>query len=494
MSDIKIPPAITMKTLILTLSLLALVIASRGQVKSQWWDTIPQAEFQRIRPEYTDAFLNNPHKGTSTFQRFEGDPLYPDMRWDDSKGPTTFAPPAFPLQNEKYPPTRIAYCRWLWMILEPEQGKINYDIIDNALKAAAERGQTLRIRTQPYINEMLPDWYWKTGAKFDEAYFRENGMKVPDHNDPLYIKHWGNHIKALGARYDGHPNLESFDLAYGGNWGEGGGNATPETAAQLMEIYMNAFQKTQLLAMMDTDGGEYVAKKTDGTPIGWRVDCFGDLRRHKGVAPPELGLNWNHMQDFYPFQIVERGFTEHWKKAPVVMETCGTVAYWFEQGFDLDRIIEDGYKYHITSFMPKSVYIPEEWMEKILEFNKKMGYRFFIHNMLLPIRARTSETFEIKMVIDNRGVAPIYKNYQFALKFSQGNKAYIIPFRQDITKWLPGYNPFIEKLILPAALQPGIVDISCAIINEQQEAVVKLAIKAIDENHWHPLGVMEVVK
>lgn len=483
-----------MKSLVLLLIFMSVWTALPAQQKVRWWDTIPDAEVQRIRPEYTDAFLNNPHKGTETFQRFEGDPLYPDTRWDDSKGPITFKPAAMPLKNENYPSTRIAYCRWLWMVLEPEPGTIRYDIIDNALKAAVERGQSLRMRTQPYINEMLPDWYWETGAKFDELYFQEKGIKVPDHNDPLYIELWGNHIRALGARYDGHPNLESFDMAYGGNWGEGGGNATPETAALLMEIYKEAFPKTQLLAMMDTHGGEYVAKNWVDEPVGWRVDCFGDLRRHKGVAPSELALNWNHMQDFYPFQIVERGFTEHWKKAPVVLETCGTVAYWFQEGFDLDWIIEDGYKYHITSFMPKSVYIPDEWMDKIMEFNKKMGYRFFIHNMLLPIRSKPGGEIEIKMVIDNRGVAPIYRNYQFALKFSQAGKAYIVPFNQNITTWLPGYNPFIEKLTLPHDLQPGEVHISCAIIDEQQEAVVKLAIKAIDEEGWHPLGVMDMVE
>jgi hypothetical protein len=471
-------------------------LSSRSGVCQEiiWWDTLPNVKVQRIRPEYTDAVLNNPHKGTSTFQRFEGDPLYPTTSWDDSKGPTEFSELKPPLVNKNYPPTRISYCRWLWSVLEPEEGKIRFDIIDNALAAAKKRGQTLSMRTQPFIDEKVPAWYWKTGAKYDEEHFKKTGQKIPDHNDPLYIKHWGNHIRALGKRYDGHPDLESFDMAYGGNWGEGGGNSSDETAAKLMDIYVGAFKKTQLLAMMDTPGGEYVAKKIDRKNIGWRVDCYGDLRKRKGEAPAQLGLNWTHMLDFYPVELVNRGYSERWKTAPVVLETCGTVASWFEGGFDIDRIIHDGYYYHVTAFMPKSVRIPDEWMDRIMDFNEKMGYRFFIHNMILPTRIHAGDSIKTDVIIDNRGSAPIYKNYRFALKFKQEKNEWIVPLKQDITTWTPGYTPFTEQLRMPPGLKTGKVFVSCGIINDQQQAVVKFAIKTVDENNWHPLGVMEIVK
>jgi hypothetical protein len=457
-----------------------------------WWDTLPAVKVQRLRPEYTDEALRNPHKGTQTFQRFEGDALYPTSAWDDSKGPLEFPAPEFPLVNKNYPPTTMAYCRWLWSVLEPEEGKIRFDIIDNALTAAKQRGQTLGIRTQPFIGAMVPEWYWKTGAAYDVEHFKKTGVKVPDHNDPLYLKHWGNHIRALGKRYDGHPDLESFDMAYGGDWGEGGGNATAETAGKLMDVYLDAFQKTQLIAMMDTPGGEYVAKKTDRKNAGWRVDCFGDMRKHKGEAPAQLGLNWTHMFDFYPVELVNRGYAERWKTAPVILETCGTVASWYEGSFDLDRILHDGYYYHVTAFMPKSVSIPDVWMEKITAFNERMGYRFFIHNMLLPTRVHAGDSVQTDIIIDNRGVAPIYKKYTFAFKFTQGKQEWIIPLQQAITSWMPGYTPFTERILLPKDLRKGKARISCGIINDQQKAVVKFAIKAIDADNWHPLGFVEI--
>lgn len=96
---------------------------------------------QRIRPKYNADYLHNPHKGTATFQRFEGDPIAPDLNWHDWAGPLEFSEAKFPAQgpllNDRYPRTTVSYCRWPWSVLEPEQGKIRFDLVDKALDAAA---------------------------------------------------------------------------------------------------------------------------------------------------------------------------------------------------------------------------------------------------------------------------------------------------------------------------------------------------------------------
>jgi hypothetical protein len=191
----------------------------------------------------------------------------------------------------------------------------------------------------------------------DEVTRKTSGRRAIDHNDPLYLRHWGDHIRALGARYDGHPVLESFDIAYGGPCGETGGNCTPETARKLADIYLEAFRKTQLLSMLGTDGCRHAAAKA-GRSIGWRAACYGDFRANgMGVVPDPLC--WNHMIDAYPKEVEECGVKDAWKTAPVTLETCWTVPYWHGQAWDLDRTLEHGYKYHVSVFMPKSVYIPE---------------------------------------------------------------------------------------------------------------------------------------
>ena len=49
----------------------------------RWRDAYGKDEkMQRIRPVESNAWLPNPHRGTTTFQRFQGDPLY--AAWNSS--------------------------------------------------------------------------------------------------------------------------------------------------------------------------------------------------------------------------------------------------------------------------------------------------------------------------------------------------------------------------------------------------------------------------
>ncbi len=485
---------------------------------TRWRDAWGKAEVvQRIRPEYNDAYINNPHKGTTTFQRFNGDPLYPGMRWDDSKGPMEFLAPAnADLSNDHYPPTRVSYCRWPWKAIEPEKGKIRFDILDAALKTAHDRGQTLQLRIEPWAQpEDAPDWYYTMGGTRQgrpttrpaavaavpptpspttaPTTMRVRRPRLPeaDCNNPLYLQHWGDLIRALGKRYDGHPDLESFDVAYGGQWGEGGGNATYQTASKLVDVYCEAFKKTDLILMLSTPGCKYASTLKD-RHFGWRADCFGDMnKRSDGTVP--AGLNWNHMYDAYPQSVEEDGLRDAWKYRPVTYETCGTVSSWKRSNYDVDWIIEQGYKYHVSVFMPKSVVVPDEWMPKIMEFNKRMGYRFFIHQMNLPLEARPGQLIETFVTMDNKGCAPIYRPYHFAFRFTQGEKSYVVKLKQDIRTWLPDLTFFREKFIYPPQLEIGKeVKVACAIVNDQDQPVVKLAIKPLAVDGWHALTSMDV--
>ena len=467
--------------------------------KVQRWRDVygPDEVWQRVRPEHTTDLILNPHKGTTTFQRFNGDPLYPDLRWNDNDGPVKFPPPVnADLTNSRYVPTTISYCRYTWAALEPKKGKIRFDIIEKALDTAAARGQTLQFRTQPFVHDSCPQWYWDLGAKTDAAATRPD-HPVPDHNDPLYFQHWGDHIRQLGARLDGHPGLESFDIAYGGGCGETGGNAECLTARKLAQVYLDSFASTQLLGMLGTEGCAYAARQTTHN-IGWRADCYGDVHvgRFDGKdlpIPVPKHLTWNHMRDAYPPSLHEARLEDRWKTAPVTLETCWTVAHWFNQGWDIDWIIEQGYKYHLSVFMPKSVYFPEEWDAKMQTFNNRMGYWLHLLQMMLPIEGQRGQKIAIKATIDNKGVAPLYRPYRFALRFSQGKKHHVVRLRQDVRTWLPDFTHFEEAVTVPEGLQKGEAKVSCAIVDAKDKAVVRLAMKDIGPDGWHPLTSIDVV-
>ena len=135
-----------------------------------------------------------------------------------------------------------------------------------------------------------------------------------------------------------------------GAWGEGAGSAvlTAKTREALVDAYLEAFDKTPLLMLL-TDA------KTNGyglsrKAVGWRVDCLGDMG---GFNP-----NWNHMCDYYPEGIVNFGMKDAWQKAPVSLEVCWVMKFWKKKRWNVDYIIDQSLKWHISSFNGKSSAVP----------------------------------------------------------------------------------------------------------------------------------------
>ncbi len=211
-----------------------------------------QSETVIVRPIETHDVLVNPGMGITTFQRFNGQPLNPGLKWSEEGPPTKLdAAPTPP----DFPDTSISYCRWFWSAIQPEHGKYRWDIIDLALEEAREHRQTLAIRLMPYDQKHpLPDWYRNSGARRTNKPTDKDGeIWQPDFSDPLYLKYWGELVAEAGRRYDGHPYLDSVDISSVGYWGEGWSDYMPPFPYQkaLIDIWLEAFKRTPLLMNFD---------------------------------------------------------------------------------------------------------------------------------------------------------------------------------------------------------------------------------------------------
>ena len=110
---------------------------------------------RKIRFTPVETYLGNPHQGCCTFQRFNGDPLNPGEEWSE-EGPLTFPAPVVKRGPvEGYLPCTVSYCRWFWNVLEPEEGRYDFSMIDKSLDVCKERGQTLSVRLMAfgYVNQ-----------------------------------------------------------------------------------------------------------------------------------------------------------------------------------------------------------------------------------------------------------------------------------------------------------------------------------------------------
>ena len=430
-----------------------------------------------------------------TFQRFNGDKLNEGLGWTEGK-PIEYQKFDGNLVTKDYPMSSIAYFRVYWRYLEPEMGKYNWPMIDKALKTAHERRQTLLLRIAPYGGgtEDVPAWYRAIVGGPD---LWQNSWRV-DGNDPRYAEYFGKLITSLGKRYDGHPDLEAVDLAIVGFWGEGAGAEmlTQKTMESLVNAYTDNFKKIPLIMLLTDDKtNKYGLSQAN---VGWRADCLGDLAfphdypvKHKGNP------GWGHMENIYPQGIINTGMKDAWEKAPVSLEICHTLKQWKEErGYNMDDvnyIIDESLKWHISSFNAKSSGVPEEWQPLIDRWLKKMGYRFVLRSFSYPAFVAPNEKLDFKSWWDNKGVAPIYKKFLLAIRLTNEKRSEVMITDADITTWLPGDNLYDDAVFVPLDMPSGIYQLQIGIVDRQShEPKVNLAIEGRDKEGWYPVGNIEI--
>ena len=443
---------------------------------------MPNIKATVVRPKVIDDVLVNPGMGFMTFQRFNGDALNEGKVWTEGF-PIEYQEFGGNLENKDHPMTSMAYFRIYWRFLEPEQGQYRWDLIDNALKTAHERKQNLMLRVAPHGTqediEDVPHWYQEMVGE-QRTLPVQKWMVDPEH--PLYIKYFGAFIRALGERYDGHPDLESVDLAMIAAWGEGEGSEllTQQTREALMNAYIESFRETPLLMLL-------IDPKTNGyglsrANVGYRADCLGDM-----------GSSWRHMLDQYPQLITQCGLQDAWKKAPISFEVCWVVQHWKDMGWDIDYIINQSLKWHISSFNAKSSPIPEEWKPNIDRWLKSMGYRLSLRRFEYPSTINPGCKLAFTSWWENTGVAPCYKRFPVAFRLKNAGHTQMMVTNADIRNWLPGDNLYDNFIFIPWDMPLGSYELQIALIDPiTNEPKVNLAIEGKQDDGWYSLGKIEV--
>ena len=460
-----------------------------------------------IRPKEIDDVLLNPGKGFTTFQCFNGDYAgsaksgYPGL--GGGFVPDCFTEPVTyklnkNLMNIDHPQSTVAYFRINWSFIEPEEDKYDWKFIDSLLATGQERSQRLILRIAPFSGSIesknkkdVPSWFREMIGPSDISTV-PHSFWFFDQNNQLYYKHFGDVIRKFGKRYDGHPMIEAVDLSICSQAGEGVGTDLLEENVrnELVRAYTDSFRKTPLIVLGRTDRTEqnvYYLSSKEGLNVGWRVDCLGDMF---GFSD-----NYNHMFDYYP-QAISQGMKaqDAWKKAPIAFEACWTMKHWKEQGWDLDYIIDQSLKWHISTFNNKSSPVPEEWKSKVDDWIKRMGYRFVLRKFTYPKEADQNSKMVFTSWWENKGVAPIYWEYTLAIRLNGEKGSWILPTDANITGWLPGDIVYDDEVFIPLNIPSGKFDLQIGIVDCQSHVPkVNLAIEGRDNEGWYSLGKIEII-
>jgi len=229
------------------------------------------------------------------------------------------------------------------------------------------------------------------------------------------------------------------DMAIVGAWGEGGGTEflEPDKIKRIIDAYIDNFKITPLQALLHDPKSIQIIKDRKET-IGFRVDCLGDMGGFHGDE-------WSHMLDFYPENIINFQMGDAWEKAPVVFEACWHMNDWFLQGWDIDYIINESLKWHISSYNSKGTIVPEPWKSNVERWVKKMGYRFELRKIEFDSVVKKGQNLGVSALWANVGVAPIYQNYKIVIRLVNADCIYTYYSKEDIRSWLPDMDILWEE-------------------------------------------------
>ena len=429
-------------------------------------------EMVTATPRETDELLANPGMGWQTFYRLaDEDPNLAGL------------------------PSGAAYIRFYWRQLEPEEGKIDFALLDDLLAHGRRVGQKLGFRvmvaaTGEQSRSGAPDWLREKGCPgFEYMYGSEGPYWVPDFEAPMFKEAHYRLIRELGKRYNGHPDVDYVDIGSVGLWGEwhmsGTGLDVPSlgTRLEIVDEYLKAFPDTPKLMLI---GDADCMRQATSSGCGWRADCLGDMG---GFSP-----DWNHMRDMYPAAVAESGSADAWKKAPVAWETCWDMRKWVEEGWDIRHIFDYALEYHASYVNNKSAPIPEGARGEVERLLVRLGYRLVLRSAEHEAGAGAGGGLTVKMRWENVGVAPPYRDYRLAFRLTDAaGRSEVVVTTTSIKGWLPGEIAVTEQARIPEGMAKGKCQLAVGLVDAATKApAVKLAIEGRDGEGWYGVSAFAV--
>ncbi len=394
---------------------------------------------QVIEPRIDKGILVNPGIGFFAAPALEAadSPRLPEHKY-------RFTPDA---RAWNHPDSGVAFISSRWSALEPEEGTYQWETLDARLTEIASAKRMAVIRCAPYAlgNDDIPAWLRARNPDKPDFPFWQI-----DPNNSDYAPCWARFVRALAGHLDGHPIIASIDTALVGAWGEGGGTEflEPETMHLLADAYLDNFHRTPLQCMLH-DPRSVAYMRAKGRPLGFRVDCLGDMGGFHGKK-------WSHMLDFYPQNIQNFGMDKAWERGPVVFEACWTMRDWYNNGWDISYIIDESLKWHISSFNSKGCPVPEEWQDEVGRWVGRMGYRLEPRRVIVPEEAKAGEPLRVRSLWVNTGTAPCYHPFSLCYRLmDRGGQAHHYFSPADIRTWLPGQDILLDDCVAVQGLPAG---------------------------------------
>ncbi len=280
----------------------------------------------------------------------------------------------------------------------------------------------------------------------------------PDWNNETLMLAMEDFIALFGAKYDGDPRIVMIEAGLYGFWGEWHTSGhttwtmTQQNKDRLIIAYNNAFNKTHI--------GLRQANHPSTNALAMTVGYYDDSFGHQTLCTNGTWCYW--------YNLTQRAIVDNYKFHPMGGELRPEIQ---DEVFDAwpnasrtvteNMLMEDLATCINTthlSFM-KAYYLynkiptQTEWTNA-LKTHKMMGYQFHVSSAMITPNASNNVT--VNLNIQNRGVAPIYYNWD--VEFSAINGAgqwlgIIGTANWDINTIYPDATNYLKsvRLILPGS-------------------------------------------
>jgi len=389
-------------------------------------------------------------------------------------------------------PSRGIYRRFYWNQIEPTEGDIRFDRIDDLISKGKREGQFFSFRVmcigdRGSKRNFSPVWLREKGCNG----WWNDGNWVPNMDDPVFKKYHYRLIRELGKRYDGDPWVEWVDIGTVGYWGEWHAlrNDFPlpsvDTRREIIDLYFEAFPSKYKIMLIGADEGmlEYAVSRGAGV----RSDGMGEVW-HENIGFPGFFAK----------------VPEAWKHAPIAGEAHGIINDWDDPNWrgggrnnGLKRTIDNALARHYSFFNWQEGRITSPFMRGEIErFARRMGYRLVLRELKYNAAVSPGSGLDIGTKWENIGSAPPYFGYLLAFRLSDGTgKPLDFVTKTSIKGWLPGNIYRDVRIKLPQDIAPGKYELSLGVVDPATgKPAVWLAIDGRDAEGWYGMGSVRVLR
>ncbi|MBL8995587.1 MAG: DUF4832 domain-containing protein, partial [Spirochaetia bacterium] len=392
----------------------------------------------------------------------------------------------------------VGYARFDWAKLQPEEDKLDWTALENAIEAWKAAGKRFAFGVM-FANSstknqyVTPKWVFDAGASSRESKEVATPRQiVPDNwEDPIFLDKAKKFLSALTARYDGDPRLAFIDIRSYGNWGEGhlypiGGTKISSNGLHThVKMHLDLFKKTRLVLTW----GEALFN-----PIyDWAISQGSGLRRD-GILGNSDGS-----------ELIRCGET-----VPAVLEWHGSYKahglrkeepYYWGNKFDAELTAQT-YRASATwqnlgQWGDDSEVFLKDKRALIEELANRMGYHFVVNEVRFPKTISASSPCEIQISLENRGLAPINipASLAFALVNADGTAVSVSPASDlKLSKIKSDQTVAAKQILRFENAPPGDYSFAVGILRpgDGQKPSIKIAIENQNLKGWSILGPVRV--